>query len=66
MTKVEKLEIEIRKLEESELTKFREWFYEYDSVNWDKQIGEDILSGRLDKLANDAIAQHTDGRSTKL
>jgi len=66
MTKVEKLEREIKKLGQAELVIFREWFHEFDSQQWDRQIEKDIRSGRLDKLAEKAIAAHRAGRSKKL
>jgi len=66
MTKVEKLEREIRKLDQAELIVFREWFYEFDSERWDRQIEKDIRSGRLDKLAEKSITAHRAGRSKKL
>jgi hypothetical protein len=31
--------------------------------DWDRQIEEDILAGRLDQLANAAIAEHRAGNS---
>jgi len=66
MTKVEKLEREIQKLDQAELVIFREWFHEFDSQQWDRQIEKDIRSGRLDKLAEKSIAAHRAGRSKKL
>jgi hypothetical protein len=66
MTKVEKLEREIQKLDHAELIAFREWFHEYYSDKWDRQIEKDIRSGRLDKLAEKSIDAHRAGRSTKL
>jgi len=66
MTKVEKLEREIKKLDQAELVIFREWFHEFDSRQWDRQIEKDIRSGRLDNLAEKSIAAHRAGRSKKL
>ncbi len=45
MTKTEKLEQEIKKLKPNELSAFREWFKNFDSESWDKQIDEDIKKG---------------------
>jgi hypothetical protein len=66
MTKVEKLEREIRELNQAELIAFREWFHEFVSEKWDHQIEKDARSGRLDKLAEKSIEAHRAGRSTKL
>ena len=66
MTKVEKLEREIRSLSAKELTNFREWFAAFDAAAWDRQIDEDSKAGKLDALADAAIADHRAGRSRKL
>ena len=66
MTKVEKLEREVRKLDQAELVTFREWFHEFDSEKWDCRIEEDVRSGKLDKLAEKSITAHRAGRSKKL
>ena len=66
MTKVEKLEHEIRGLSAQELTRFREWFVAFDAAAWDRQIEEDAKAGRLDSAADAAIADHRAGRSRKL
>ncbi|CAA9301408.1 MAG: hypothetical protein AVDCRST_MAG93-4626 [uncultured Chloroflexia bacterium] len=66
MTKVEKLEREVRELDRAELAAFREWFREYDSNEWDQQIEEDVRAGRLDKLAEEALAAHKAGKSKEL
>lgn len=66
MTKIEKLESEIKSLSAKELANFREWFAEYDAVQWDRQIEADAANGKLDGLADAALADHAAGRSRKL
>ena len=66
MAKVNELANEVQQLNRDELAAFRDWFRKYDSDEWDKEIEEDILAGRLDKLANEAIAEHKAGRSKEL
>ena len=66
MTKVEKIEQDIRKLNRDELLAFRRWFREYDSDEWDRQIEEDVRAGKLDKLAEEALAEHRAGKSKEL
>ena len=66
MTKVEHLEREVRELSTEELTKFREWFVAFDAVEWDAQLERDALTGKLNRLADDAIAEHRAGRSRTL
>jgi len=66
MSKVENIEREIQKLTPSELEAFRGWFREYDSDEWDRQIEEDVRAGKLDKLAEEALAAHRAGKSKEL
>ncbi len=66
MTKVEKIEQDIRKLNRDELLAFRRWFREYDSDEWDRQIEEDVRAGKLDKLAEEALVAHRAGKSKEL
>src|SRR3972149_8872249 len=66
MTKIEKLEHEVRSLSPKELANFRRWFAEFDAAQWDAQIERDAGDGRLDSLANEALAEHQAGRSRKL
>ncbi len=66
MTKTEKLEQEIKKLNPNELSAFREWFKNFDSESWDRQIDEDIKKGKLEQLANKAIEEHTSGRTKEI
>lgn len=66
MTKVEKLELEVKKLNRTELTAFREWFRSYDADEWDRQIEADIGAGKLDKLSAEALAAHKAGRTKEL
>ncbi len=66
MTKIEKLEREVQELSRAELAAFRDWFREYDSDEWDRQIEEDVRAGKLDALAEEAIAEHKAGRTKQL
>ena len=66
MTKIEKLEQEIQALSAKELTSFRAWFAAFDAAAWDQQIDADVKAGRLDRLADTALADHRAGRSRKL
>ena len=56
MTKIEKLEHEIETLSAPELSEFRRWFLDFDAEAWDEQIADDAQSGRLDFLADAALA----------
>ena len=63
MARIEELTHEVQQLSREELAAFRDWFRRYDSDEWDKEIGEDILAGRLEGLADKAIADHKAGRT---
>lgn len=58
------LEIEqaIRSLTADELAAFRSWFAQFDTDAWDRQIEADVAAGRLDDLANEALADLRAGR----
>ncbi len=66
MTAIEKLEREIQKLSREELAAFRDWFRKYDAEEWDRQIEEDAQSGRLDRLSEEARAEHEAGRTREI
>jgi hypothetical protein len=57
MAKVNELANEVQQLNRDELAEFRDWFRKYDSDEWDKEIEQDVLAGKLDKLGNEAIAE---------
>mgnify|MGYP001027959853 FL=1 len=66
MTKIEQLEREIMALNRSELAVLRDWFQSYLSDEWDKQIEADAKAGKLDHLAQQALADHKAGRTKPL
>jgi hypothetical protein len=66
MSKVENFEQEVKALTPTELAAFRKWFLEFDAQVWDRQIEEDVRQGKLDKLAEEALAAHRAGKSKEL
>ena len=66
MTHVEKLEREIASLSPDELAEFRRWYAEFDAAVWDRQLEADVEAGALDRLADEALADHRAGRSRPL
>ena len=66
MSRIEQLEREIEKLSRTQLAKFREWFRQHDAAEWDRQIEADAQAGRLDKLADKALAAHKAGKTKEL
>ncbi|WDQ18640.1 hypothetical protein [Rhodopirellula sp. P2] len=63
---LQELENTIAKLPPDELAKFREWFLDFDSAQFDKRIETDARDGRLDSLADAALRDHKAGRSSPL
>ena len=66
MTKLEKIEQDIASLTPGEVTELAEWFAEFHADLWDKQIEADAKAGRLDKLAEQALADHKAGKTRPL
>ena len=66
MSELEELEQRIRKLAPEDLAKFRSWFYEFDHLLWDRQIEADSKSGKLDKLAAEALADYKAGKAREV
>ena len=63
---VETIERQVEQLSAEQLRQFRSWYERFDSQKWDDQIEADIRSGKLDSLAEAAIADHETGKSTTL
>ena len=57
-----KLEQAVAQLPPKELARFRKWFEEFDAKIWDRQFEQDAQSGKLDKLANQAISDFRAGK----
>lgn len=66
MSNVEDIEKAIENLAPGELAKFRAWFDEFDAARFDERIERDARDGKLDKLAEQALAAHRDGRAREL
>ena len=66
MSRVEKIERAIEALRPEELAEFRRWFAEFDNALWDAQIEADAKAGRLDALAQEALAAYERGETREL
>jgi hypothetical protein len=66
MSTVEDIETAVRNLPPDELAAFRRWFAEFDAEAWDRQFERDVESGRLDALADEALRDLDEGRTTEL
>ncbi|RWC26099.1 hypothetical protein [Mesorhizobium sp.] len=67
MTKLEQIERSIAALSPKELEAFAKWFEAFRADDmWDMQIEADAKAGRLDKLAERALAEVRAGRTRPL
>jgi hypothetical protein len=66
MTTVKEIESAVARLSREELARFRAWYEEFEAESWDRQIEEDVLAGKLDKLADQAVERFQAGRCTEL
>jgi hypothetical protein len=66
MGKIERLEQEIRALSADELSRLRRWFIEYDAEAWDREIEADVIAGKLDRLAEEALRDYAEGRTKRI
>lgn len=66
MSAVEALEIAIQQLPPADLAEFRRWFAAFDAAAWDTQIESDAAAGKLDALADEALADYRAGKSREL
>jgi len=66
MTTAQEIEQAVAQLPEPELERFRSWFEEFDAEAWDRQFEKDAQSGKLDRLAEEALRDLQEGRCTEL
>ena len=66
MSRVEQLEGEIKALAAHEIQELRTWLAEYDSELWDQQFTADVNAGKLDPIADNALKDFSERRSTAL
>jgi hypothetical protein len=66
MSKVEKIEQQVKNLSPGELAEFRAWFVEFDWATWDRKLERDVAAGKLDALGEKALRDHAAGKTTPL
>ncbi len=62
MENLEKLKSEIESLPQNDFIQLRKWFSEKDWKEWEIQIEEDSMSGKLDFLFKEALDEKSKGR----
>lgn len=63
---IQELEQAVTRLSEKDLSVFRAWFSEFDADAWDRQFQEDVEAGRLNALADEALLDLKQGRTSDL
>lgn len=66
MSSLQEIETAVQHLSAQDLARFRGWFAEYDGEVWDREMEADVRAGRLDQLAEEALREHREGRTTDL
>lgn len=66
MSTVQEIERAIAQLSKDDFAVLRKWFEEFETKMWDNQFEEDVQLGKLEKLANEAIADFRAGKCKEL
>ena len=66
MTTAEEIEKAVERLPPKELARFRAWFEAFDAAQFGASIARDAHAGKLDTLADEALAAHRAGKSREL
>ena len=66
MATLEIAEQVVAQLSPADLAQFRRWFADYDGDVWDAQIEADAVAGKLDVLAEEALAEYHAGKATEI
>jgi len=66
MITVQEIEKAVQSLPDKELYSFSVWFDAYASNVWEKNFEQDVQSGKLDALADEAIKDLKANRCTRL
>lgn len=63
---IEDIEKAVAALPPTDLDRFRAWFDAFDAARFDEKIARDAASGKLDRLADEALADYREGRAREL
>jgi hypothetical protein len=66
MSTVEQIEAAILKLSAQELSHLADWILDLDEQRWDEQIAKDVVAGKLDFLAQEALEEYEAGNCQTL
>ena len=63
---VEDIEKAVAGLPPDQLARFRAWFEKFEAARFDQQIERDAKAGKLDRLADQALADFRAGHAREL
>ncbi len=66
MTTVDEIKEAVSKLAPGELATFRAWFEAFEEARFDEKIERDAKAGKLDELAEQALAEFRQGRAREI
>jgi hypothetical protein len=66
MSYVEELETKIMSLPKQDFAQLRNWMFELDDAQWDRQIASDLKAGKLNHLIANARAEMAAGIAREL
>ena len=66
MVSLREIKDAVSSLSQDQLSEFRSWYERFDEGMWDERIERDARDGRLDAIADAALADHAAGRSRRL
>jgi uncharacterized protein YicC (UPF0701 family) len=66
MSKVEEIEKAVEQLAPKDLAEFQTWYEAFDARRFDEKVERDALGGKLDRLAEEALADFRAGRAREL
>jgi hypothetical protein len=66
VSRVQEIAEQLRTLSAAELRELRAWLDEYEDQIWDGQFAAEVAAGKWDALAEKALRDHREGRSTPL
>jgi hypothetical protein len=66
MSTIEQIEAAILTLPSKDFERLRQWFFDLDYQRWDEQLEQDVADGKLDALAEEAIAEFNGGHCREI
>ena len=66
MLTLEQIEAAILTLPSDEFQRLRQWFFDVDYQLWDNQLEQDVTNGKLEALAEEAIAEFKAGHCQEI